>query len=348
MRVLPGSSGCLGARIGCAVAMAALSAHAARAQTVPASAAQPQAASAPASADSLSTASAVSAAPLAIIPIDSNDPGGAATVTGALEVAGGKAMIGAGGSITSGSGTTQVVLPRRGVLRVCAATTVKLAADSSVPTGDRPGGDTPGLLMAIDHGAMEMSFATTPAAGRNADIVLTPDFRILIAGPGSSELKVRLGEDGDTCVDNSGASAPYVVVTSLFDPGLYRVQPGQRVMFQHGSLNEVVDSEKEPCGCPPPAKTESNEFPLAQSEGLAPTPAAAPAPKQASSGNAATVAPLVYSSKTQAAPMETAPTQAASPAAPAATAPAAAPAKEKKPGFFRRVGRFFKRIFGAE
>ena len=182
----------------------------------------------------------------------------AATVTGALEVSGGRAIIAASGSVTSGSKTTEVMLPHRGVLRVCASTTVKLAADTSVPAGE-----TPGLLMAMDHGAVEMSFANL----RNADILLTPNFRILIGGPGASEVKVRLGREGDTCVDNAGANAPYVVVTSVFDSGLYRVQPGQRVMFQHGSLREVVDQEKEPCGCPPRRKAKANEFPLAESEG---------------------------------------------------------------------------------
>ncbi len=329
----------------CATLIAALGVPA-WAQTAPAAAAQPAAATEPADADS------PAAAPLAIVPIDASDPGGAATVTGALEVAGGKAMLGAGSSITSGASTTQVVLPHRGVLRVCAATTVKLAADSSVPAGD-----TPGLLMAIDHGAMEMSFANTQAAGSNADIVLTPDFRILIAGPGSSDLKVRLGADGDTCVDNTGTSAPYVVVSSLFDEGLYRVQPGQRVMFQHGSLNEVVDTEKEPCGCPPPSKTVVNEFPLAVSEGLAPSPAPAPPPAHPASGTD-TVAPLVYpgnaSGNAKVAPAPPAPpapapaAPAAAPAAAAQAAPQAPPPKGKKPGFLRRVGRFFKRIFGAE
>jgi hypothetical protein len=70
-------------------------------------------------------------------------------VTGALEVSQGKAIIAASGAVTSGSETTQVILPRRGVLRVCASTTVNLAADSSVPAGE-----VPGLLMAMDHGAL--------------------------------------------------------------------------------------------------------------------------------------------------------------------------------------------------
>jgi len=272
--------------------------------------------------------------PIAIVPID-NKPDQAATVTGALEVTGGKAIIAASGSVTSGSRTTEVILPRRGTLRVCASTTVKLAADTSVSAGDAPG-----LLMAMDHGAVEMSFATTPGSARNADILLTPDFRILIGGPGASEVKVRLGDGGDTCVDNSGADAPYVVVTSIFDGGLYRVQPGQRVMFQHGSLREVVDNEREPCGCPPapPAEAQGNEFPLAQSEGLAPTPAPKPAVEQAAAPN---TTPLVYNSA------EHGPETAA--VVPPAAAPAVTPtAAKKKPGFFGRVGQFFKRIFGAE
>jgi hypothetical protein len=328
----------------CALGLVCLAARAGWSQAAPASASQATPAAQPGSVAQPAPASSGGGAdPIAIVSIDASDPDGAATVTGALEVTGGKAKIAAGGSITSGARTAEVVLPHRGLLRVCASTTVKLAADTSVPAGE-----TPGLLMALDRGAVEMSFATTRAAGANADLVLTPDFRILIAGPGSSELKVRLGEGGDTCVDNSGINAPYVVVTSLFDPGLYRVQPGQRVMFQHGSLSEVVDDEKEPCGCPPPpAQAAGNEFPLAQSEGLAPTPVPAPAPKQPASGTAANVAPLVYSANS--APTATA----TSPAIPAAaqatqTNPPAPSTQQKKPGFFTRIGHFFRKVFGAE
>jgi len=107
---------------------------------------------------------------------------------------------------------------------------------------------------------------------------------------------VRLGQHGDTCVDNAGTSgvnAPYVLVSSVFEGGAYRVQPGQRVMFQHGSLQEVVDQEKEPCGCPP-AAAKGNEFPLAQSEGLAPLPAAAPNAVSLSSAPPQVVEPFVY------------------------------------------------------
>ncbi|HEU5350163.1 MAG TPA: hypothetical protein VFU55_01095 [Terracidiphilus sp.] len=301
---------------------------------------------APANLSSAPTSASPSADPIAIVPLADAKSGAGATVTGALEVTSGKAIIAASGSVTSGSQTTSVLLPRRGTLQVCTGTTVKLAADTSVPTG----ASQPGLLMALDHGAVEASFAT----GRNADILLTPDFRILISGPGSADLKVRLGEHGDTCVDNPlvQGTAPYVLVTSVFDGSVYRVQPGQRVMFQHGSTHEVVDNEKEPCGCPVPVPIGTNEFPLAQSAGLAPLSKPAPSPAVSAGSRPAVTAPLVYKSPTAASapePVATAPAEAAQTTA--APSIHARPHKKKSTqhrGFFRSIGHFFRRLFGAE
>ncbi len=281
--------------------------------------------------------------PIAIVPLDLDHPDRGPKVSGTFQVSNGKAIISSSAEVTSGPETTQVELPRRGVLRVCASTTVHLASDTSVPAGE-----TPGLMMALDHGAVEADFAT----GRNADILLTPDFRILIGGRGAVDVKVRIGDHGDTCVDNPGADAPYVVVSSVFEGGAYRVQPGQRVLFEHGSLNEVNDNEKEPCGCPPatPDPNPANPFPLAQSQGLAPLAQTSPIPPAPAGQPTPTAPPLVYIAPkadpdaTPAAPPVEAPAAAA--ASSANSAPSAAP--KKKSGFFHRLGGFFRRIFGAE
>jgi hypothetical protein len=301
-------------------------------------AAVPQLIAQSAAASTPSAAAASVAGPIAIVPIDGTSSGSGASVTGALEVTSGKAIIAASGTVTSGTATTDVMLPHRGTLRVCASTAVKLAADSSAPVGE-----IPGLMMALDHGAVEASFAT----GRSADVLLTPDFRILISGPGAADVKVRLGEHGDTCVDNPGADAPYVLVTSVFDGSNYRVQPGQRVMFQHGSVHEVVDEEKEPCGCPPEPHPGTNEFPLAQSAGLAPTPKPKPSPAKREVQSAEPSAPLVFNAAGSA---QTATVREPATASKAAAAPPETPrpAHKKKPGFFGHVGHFFRRIFGAE
>lgn len=271
--------------------------------------------------------------PIAIIPLDSST-----NVTGALQVSEGKAVIGSSGAVTSAEKPTDVILPRRGTLRVCAATSVKLAADTSVPAGE-----TPGLMIALDHGALEASYA----AGHNSDVLLTPDFRILIGGPGAVDLKVRLGANGDTCVDNPGVNAPYVLVSSVFEGGGYRVQPGQRVMFQHGSLQEVVDQEKEPCGCPPAPRPGTNDFPLAQSAGLAPMTNSVPVPPAAPAAAQTVIdQSLVYQAPT---PAEPPPAVAPAPLSAQRAQPSAPrPAPPKRQGFFHRVGKFFRRIFGAE
>ena len=281
-----------------------------------------------------------SSPPVAIVPLDKSLPGAALTVAGSMQAWNGRAYITGSGSIAAGSGTALVMLPYRGTLRVCASSSVKLAADSSTPAGE-----VPGLLIALDRGAVEMSFAASTARARNADTLLTPFFRILVGGPSAAEVKVRLGDNGDTCVDNAGANAPYVVVSSVFEGGVYRVQAGQRVMFEHGSLHEVVDQEKEPCGCPPRPKPEANEFPMAQSAGLTPDAAMPLAPEIAGRAPNPSDA-LVYNGADHGA-------QAAAPAAaPRGQAQAASstqkPGAGKKPGFFGRIGHFFKRVFGAE
>jgi hypothetical protein len=299
------------------------------------------------------------ATPIAIAPVEG------VTLTGALEVADGKAVIAASGSITAGEHAATITLPHRGNLRICATTKVSLAVDSTVAAATKPDAspssagtagakipavtppDGSGLMMALERGALEANFAT----GKNSDVILTPDFRILISGPGVAAVQVRLGAKGDTCVDNRGPSAPYVTVSSIFDGGVYRVQADQRVMFQHGSLREVVDEEKESCGCPAEAapSPQGNEFPLAQSAGLAPAPKvpgnAAPPGTQA----AQVTAQLAYDGKNPEAAKASAQTPAAAPVAVQAP-PAAQPAAPKpaaKPGFFTRVGHFFRKIFGG-
>jgi hypothetical protein len=281
---------------------------------------------------------AASAGPIAIVPVDSST-----TVTGALEITSGKAMIGASGSITAGAKTTEAVLPHRGVLRVCASTTVKLTSDTSVPAGE-----TPGLVMGLDRGAVEASFAT----GQNADVLLTPDFRILIGGPGAADVRVRLGEHGDTCVENAGVNAPYVLVSSVFENGAYRVQAGERVMFQHGSVHEVVTGEKEPCGCPVEARPGSNDFPVAASEGLSLTPPpVATAPKGTESKAPDATATLEHNAASVTPEQQGPAVQAAEPSAPGAATPQTTTKPQpapKKPGFFARIGGFFRKLFGAE
>ena len=232
-------------------------------------------------------------------------------VSGAVDVHAGEMLLGNGSAITAGEQAVKISLTRGGDIRLCPTTTVHLAKDRSVEKDD-----STALMMALDRGALEASYVT----GKYSDVLMTPDFRILLSGPGTANVSVRVSAKGDTCVDNHGESAPYVTVSSLFDGGVYRVQPNQRVLFEHGSLRDVVDNEQEPCGCPAPvsvatAGTTSDkpaevgakvggpsstpadtEFPLAVSQGLAPPPAKPEVP--AGEVHASVTVPLTYNGAT--------------------------------------------------
>jgi hypothetical protein len=292
--------------------------------------------------------------PIAYVPTDG------VTVSGSLEVVNGKATIGNDGSITAGDRTANVTLVRGGELRLCASTTIHLTRDRSVVADS--GKDSTALMLSLDRGAIEASYKT----GSYSDVLLTPDLRILVSGPGNADLKMRVNQKGDTCIDNHGDNAPYITVTSQFEGGVYRVKPNQRVLFEHGSLEQVVDNEPEPCGCPPaapvaiasatgkpvggPSSTPADTaFPLAESEGLKPPP---PPPSQpvvpAGTPHAQVEVPLTYNgaapNQPTAAPAATPPPAVASAAPPAEEPPAQKPANSG--GLFHHIGRFFAKLFG--
>ena len=326
-------------------------------------------------------------------------------ISGDVHVANGDLQLGNGSTLTAGGETVPITLNRGGELKLCATTSVHLARDRSIQAADDSG-----LMLGLDRGAIEAHYET----GKYSDVLLTPDLRILISGPGEADLAIRVSRQGDTCIDNRGANAPYITVTSQLEGGLYRVQPGQHVSFLHGSLREVVDAEHEPCGCPVPVSVADagtsapvgaapghpvggpsstpadTAFPLAVSEGLAKapmpptTPVAGPGEVHAQvavpfryNGNLPTVSDTAGTGAAGAdvaaipppSPSAPAPSPSMMPAPqPAAPPPGSAPvstviaaqtaiarAPEQAPGqkppsrnIFRRVGRFFSRLFGAE
>jgi hypothetical protein len=274
-----------------------------------------------------------------------------ATVAGALEVSGGRALLVGNTTVTARDKTTEVELKRGGMLRVCATTGLHVTAGAAVD-------NTIPLMLAIDRGAIEVQM---PATTR--DVVTTPDLRFTIRGDGPLDLQLRVTRNGDTCVENRGTKAPMLNVADQFGEATYELTAGQHVLFEHGSLKEVVDHESSACGCPPEptmsvadalvnangsgAKTaaEAHPFPAAVSAGL--TPATVP---QSSAGSVHTQVTATLNAGgggdtlavTKASTDAAAETMRNSAAAQTPSAPA-------KPSNnpFRAVGRFIKKIFGG-
>jgi hypothetical protein len=284
-----------------------------------------------------------------------------ATVAGALEVSNGRAILIGNTTVTARDRVAEVVLNRGGTGRVCATSGLHVTAGKSAD-----GAAQLPLMLALDRGAIEVQTTVT-----TRDVVMTPDLRFTMRGDGPLDLQLRVTRNGDTCVENRGAQAPVLNVADQFGEATYELRPGQHVLFEHGSLKEVVDHESSSCGCPPEptmsiadallnsaapggsatekTTAEQHPFPAAVSAGLA--PAAVP---QAPAGAVHTQVAAALSSSvgadslTQPAAAKDASGDAkkAAGGAAAQATPASAPARSSK-NPFRAVGRFFKRVFGG-
>lgn len=279
-----------------------------------------------------------------------------ATVAGALEVSNGRAILVGNTTVTARDRVAEIELKRGGTVRVCATSGLHVTAGKSADeTATAP------LMLALDRGAIEVQMAATAH-----DVVTTPDLRFTMQGEGPLDLQLRVTRNGDTCVENRGAKAPVLNVADQFGEATYELKAGQHVLFEHGSLKEVVDHESSACGCPPaPTMTvadaligpaapgaatdktaaEQHPFPAAVSAGLA--PATVP---QASVGTVHTQVSTALSSSEDSPEPNAAKGAVAgdakSPASAQAAPPAPAPAKSSK-NPFRAVGRFFRHIFGG-
>jgi hypothetical protein len=273
-----------------------------------------------------------------------------ADISGAANTIDGHAVLAGSAIITAKDHTAPITLSRGGTLRVCQTTAVHIDAV-------RSGQSSEPLMLSFDRGAIELQM---PAI--EPDVVITPDFRIGIRAAGPLDLRMRVARNGDTCVENRGLQAPTLLFSDSLGLINYELLPGQHVLFEHGSLREVVDHERTPCGCPdssgmsiadaligahPAAAggTDDHPFPAALSEGLTPDAPPAAAVPQAAPGETHTqiATSLTYNAPSTAPPAPN-PTQNPTPIA---LAPPPPPAPPPKHGVFRAVGHFFRKVFGG-
>jgi hypothetical protein len=280
-----------------------------------------------------------------------------ATVAGELTVNNGRAVLVANTTVTAKDHTADVSLNRGGSIHVCATSGLHITAGKSA-TGPAP------LMLSLDRGAIEVQMAAT-----TSDVIMTPDLRFGIGSNGPLDLMLRVTSNGDTCVENRGANAPILTGSDAFGESSYNLRPGQHVLFEHGSLKEVVDNESSSCGCPPAptpglsladaalkagstkqAAEAQHPFPAAVSNGLAPVAAVPQAPEGVVHAQVATT--LNYDANGNNSPAPQPPSEPAEanaatvqPASPAVVEPQA-PAPQHHSDVGHWIGHFFKRLFG--
>lgn len=259
-----------------------------------------------------------------------------AQVQGNVSVSNGRATLQQSATVEAGPVASDIALSRGGTVRICSGSVAALSRSNSTIAGGP-------LLIALQKGAIEIQTRVLAT-----DAVLTPDLRLDFSGGAPLDLRVRINPSGDTCVENLGKDAPILHVTEQFSGAGYLVKGGQRVLFEHGSVREVVDRQRFGCGCP--KANGKDDFPEAISAGMAPPIVPAATVGETHQQVSST---LNYDGKTQTASGPpnadgTLPTSTQQAAAPAATAlPAKKPANEGSSGF-SAIGRFFRRLFGGK
>ena len=155
-------------------------------------------------------------------------------------------QIAPGASVTAGSDTTVLRVKPAGDVYVCPQTSISVVRSRNGPD----------LTLAMNDGGLE----THLALKNSADEVVTPDFRILLRGPGDFHYAIRSDSRGNTCVRTLPGNTASAIIYELLGDGTYNVQAGDQLVFRQGKLipanaasgaGSVLPLE---CGCPPPAR----------------------------------------------------------------------------------------------
>jgi hypothetical protein len=261
-----------------------------------------------------------------------------ASVKGSVVLADTGTGVVAGSTVTSGLEAATLRLTRGGEVRICQRTSVSVTLSAN-------GRD---LMFSMGPGAIETHYRL-PAS---ADTIITPDFRLLLPGPGEFHFAISTDARGDTCVRSMQSNTASVVVSELLGDGTYQVRPDEEVLFRGGRVANPERLTPPDCGCPPPV-------PVHQVDTAPPKPT--PRPDPPTEVHVQVDAPFVFRAEADVPPppvfaelktqrpaplVNLAAVLPPPPALPVTQVAAAVePPKPPSRNLFAKIGRFFAKLF---
>jgi len=171
----------------------------------------------------------------------------------AMHLAGSGMSVYSGSELAAGIAPATLKLARGGQVRICPNSGLNVTSSNH------------GLMLATGAGTLEIDYQLDQGA---ADVVITPDFNLALAGPGTFHFALGINKKGDTCVKPLPGNTAPVAFSELLGTGVYKTQPDQPLIFKAGKLDDRAELAAD-CGCPSAPPVMRADVP----PGPAPTPA---------------------------------------------------------------------------
>jgi len=164
------------------------------------------------------------------------------TAHGPVLLAGTGMAVGSGSQVAAGKSVATLRLIRGGDVRLCPNASLTVSAvEANLPPGRQE------LMLSMDPGSVELNYPLNDMA----DTLITPDFKVMLAGPGVFHFGFGVNPRGDTCIKPLRGNSASLIITEMLGNGVYQIKPDEAVVFLGGKLSGRSPLETE-CGCPQP------------------------------------------------------------------------------------------------